>query len=99
MQDIVRDVVNFSDYTDEPHMRDQTKYHWPIQHSVNEHAKAETGKLRCMHVSFVGLQAELSGEINSYWVIQPARPWAGVPEMTHCCPLQDPEMQSPPNCS
>ena len=70
-------------------LRDQTEYHWPIMFSYNETTKLWMGKPGPLHLGFDGLQADSLGELNTYWALTPARPWAGIVERSAFLPIQD----------
>jgi hypothetical protein len=41
-----------------------------------------------LHVSMDGVQGDVMGELNYFWVISPARPWAGMAERSGFLPIQ-----------
>ena len=47
------------------------------------------GKPGPVHIGFDGVQADSLGELNSYWAITPARPWAGIRERSAFLPTQE----------
>ncbi len=62
-------------------LRDQTDYCWPVMCAYLETMARMLGAVAGpLFVSFDGVQADGLGELNSYWCIGPARPWAGVVE-------------------
>jgi hypothetical protein len=60
-------------------LRDQTDFHWPVQHSYMKTVHQTMGKEASpLHISMDGVQADQLGELNSYWAIKPERPCPGA---------------------
>jgi len=70
-------------------LRDQTDYHGPIMYSYLQTMWEEIGRRKGpLRVSMDGVQGDVMGELNYFWVISPARPWAGMAERSGFLPIQ-----------
>lgn len=74
--------------TDVPPVRDQTQYEWPVMCTYNHSGKAQFphGPV-CIH--FDGVNTVLSGELNQYIAIAPARPREAIREIGVILPIQE----------
>ena len=70
-------------------LRDQADFHWAVMFPYMKTMHKEMGLDAPSDICWDGVQSDLLGELNSYWVIQPERRLAGVPERSGFCPLQE----------